>query len=84
MLVLVIPQTYTSVLFAFNLRLHIIPAGIRIFSSKLGVWGWSYHGLLHAMPSKLGNALPLFISFIIQECQAVSGNFQVSYKILPR
>ena len=37
MLVLVIPQTYTSVLFVFNLRLNIIPAVIRIFSNKLGV-----------------------------------------------
>ena len=95
MLVLVIPQTYTSVLFVFNLRLNIIPAVIRIFSNKLGVWrsqviqyflacqcpgrnwGWSCHGLLHAMPSKLGNALPLFINFIIQECQVeVSGHIR--------
>ena len=37
MLALVIPQTYTSVLFVFSLRLHIIPAVIRTFSNKLGV-----------------------------------------------
>ena len=30
MLVLVIPQTYNSVLFIFNLRLHIIPGVIEI------------------------------------------------------
>ena len=35
MLVFVISQTYTSVLFVFNLKLHIIPAVIRIFSNKL-------------------------------------------------
>ena len=41
MLVLVIPQTYTSsVLFVFNLRLHIIPDVIRgLFSNELGPWG---------------------------------------------
>ena len=31
MSVLVIPQTYTSVLFVFKVRPHIIPAVIRIF-----------------------------------------------------
>ena len=31
MLVLVIPQTCTSVLFVFNLRLHVIPAFIKFF-----------------------------------------------------
>ena len=28
------------------------------------------------MPSNLGNALPLFINVIIQECQVVSGYFR--------
>ena len=32
MLVLVIPQTYTSVPVVFNFRLYIIPAVIRSFS----------------------------------------------------
>ena len=31
MLVLLIPQTYTSVRFVFNLRIHIIPAVIFFF-----------------------------------------------------
>ena len=36
-------------------------------------WGWSCHEWLHAMPFKLRKALPLFINFIVQECQVVSG-----------
>ena len=38
MLVSVIPQTYASVHFVFNLRLHIISAVIipELFSNKLG------------------------------------------------
>ena len=83
MLVFVIPETYTSVLFACTLRLHIIPAVIRIFSNKLGVWGWSHHGLLHAMLSKLGNTLPLFTNCITQECQVVSGHFKSFTKFYP-
>ena len=73
MCVLVIAQTYTSV--------------IRIFLNKLSVWrfqeiqyllacqypgrnwGFPCHGLLHAMPSKLGNTLTVFIILIIQQCQ---------------
>ena len=39
-------------------------------------WGWSCHRLLHAMISKLGNALALFINFIVQDCQVVSGHFR--------
>ena len=30
MLVLVLPKTYTPVLFVFNLRLHVIPGAIRV------------------------------------------------------
>ena len=36
MLVLVISQIYTSVLFVFNLRLHIIPSVLGLFSNELG------------------------------------------------
>ena len=39
-------------------------------------WVWSCHGLLHAIPSKLGNALRLFIYLIIHKCQVVSGHFR--------
>ena len=39
-------------------------------------WGWWWHGLLHAVPSKLGNALKLFINVINHECQVVSGGFR--------
>ena len=35
-------------------------------------WSWSWHGLVNAMPFKLGNALLLFINVIIQVCHVSS------------
>ena len=46
MLVLVIPVTYTSVLFASNLRLHIIPAVIRIEGVNKSNTFWLASGLV--------------------------------------
>ena len=39
MLVSVIPQTYTSVLFVSNTRFYIVPTVIGLFSNKLGFVG---------------------------------------------
>ena len=36
MLLLVILQSYTSVIFVFNLTLHVIPNVLGLFSNKLG------------------------------------------------
>ena len=92
MLVLVIPQIYTSVLLIWDLILSLLL--LFFFSDKLDVWrsqeiqyflacqcpgrnwGSSCHELLHAMPTKPGNALLLFKNFIIQKCEVVSGHFR--------
>ena len=52
MLVLVIPQSCTSVLFVFNLRLHIIPAVIKII-----LINWVFEGLKKCNSFRLASAL---------------------------
>ena len=75
MLVLVSPQNDTSVLFVFNLKLHIILDATRLFSNKSGFWKshetqdlWLAHALVEArvngdidscMSLKLGNTILL-------------------------
>ena len=92
MKVLAIPQTHTYVFFVcdyilFPLLLGLFSDKLGFWMSQdiqyflachcTGInWGWSSHGLLPVMPSKLGNALPLFIDVIVQESQVVSAHFR--------